>query len=90
MSPPRLQAPIVLVHGVVGYGRLNVGGSTFLSYWTNIPEAIAAAGNRVLVPRLPPTASPCPSRGGRISSGAQQARLPRSATRGRRPPPRGA
>jgi triacylglycerol lipase len=52
---PRLAHPVVLVHGVVGYGRLNVGGSTFMSYWTNIPEMIAAAGNRVLVPRLPAT-----------------------------------
>jgi triacylglycerol lipase len=57
MKFPRLTRPVVLVHGLAGYGRLNVGGSTFMSYWTNIPEAIASAGNRVLVPRLPPTAS---------------------------------
>jgi triacylglycerol lipase len=56
MEMPRLAHPIVLVHGVVGYGRMHVGGSTFMCYWTNIPEAIAAAGNRVFVPRLPPTA----------------------------------
>src|SRR4051812_11475598 len=53
MSIPRLSHPIILVHGVMGYGRLQVGGSTMMSYWTNIPEAIAGAGNRVLVPRLP-------------------------------------
>jgi triacylglycerol lipase len=57
MKIPRFSNPIVLVHGVLGYGRLHVGGSTFMSYWTNIPEALAAAGNRVLVPRLPPAAS---------------------------------
>ena len=57
MKFPRLGHPVVLVHGLAGYGRLNVGGSTFMSYWTNVPEAIAAAGNRVFVPRLPPTAS---------------------------------
>jgi triacylglycerol lipase len=57
MKFPRLAHPVVLVHGLAGYGRLNVGGSTFMSYWTNVPEAIAAAGNRVYVPRLPPTAS---------------------------------
>ena len=57
MKFPRLGHPVVLVHGLAGYGRLNVGGSTFMSYWTNIPEAIAAAGNRVFIPRLPATAS---------------------------------
>jgi len=57
MQFPRLGRPVVLVHGLVGYGRLQVGGATFMCYWTNIPEAIAAAGNRVLVPRLPPTES---------------------------------
>jgi triacylglycerol lipase len=56
MNIPRLSDPIVLVHGVCGYGRMHVGGSTLLCYWTNIPEALAAAGNRVLVPRLPPAA----------------------------------
>lgn len=56
MKVPRLGNPIVLVHGVMGFGRLHVGGSTLLSYWTNIPEVLAAAGNRVLVPRLPPAA----------------------------------
>jgi len=54
---PRLGQPIVLVHGVAGYGRLNVGGMTLMSYWTNIPEAIATGGNRIFVPRLPPTES---------------------------------
>jgi triacylglycerol lipase len=56
MKMPRLADPIVMVHGLVGYGRLQVGGSTLMCYWTNIPDAIAAAGNRVFVPRLPPTA----------------------------------
>jgi triacylglycerol lipase len=56
MKVPRLGNPIVLVHGVMGFGRLQVGGSTLLSYWTNIPEALSASGNRVLVPRLSPAA----------------------------------
>ena len=57
MKMPRLANPIVLVHGVLGYGRLQVGGSTFMSYWTNIPEALMSGGNRVLVPRLPAASS---------------------------------
>jgi triacylglycerol lipase len=56
MKIPRLPHPIVLVHGVLGYGRLHVGGSVLLSYWGNIPDVLAAAGNRVLVPRLPAAA----------------------------------
>jgi triacylglycerol lipase len=58
MSPsiPRLPAPIVLVHGLLGYDRLRVGSWTVLSYFSTIPEALEAAGNRVLVPRLSPTA----------------------------------
>jgi triacylglycerol lipase len=57
MSIPKLRHPIVLVHGLMGFGRLHVVGSTMLSYWTNIPEVLRAPGNRVLVPRLPPAAS---------------------------------
>jgi triacylglycerol lipase len=57
MKVPRLAHPIVLVHGVLGYGRMHVGGSVLMSYWGNIPDVLAAAGNRVLVPRLPPAAS---------------------------------
>ncbi len=56
MKVPRLGNPIVLVHGLMGYGRMHVGGSLFLSYWGNIPDMLAASGNRVLVPRLPPAA----------------------------------
>jgi triacylglycerol lipase len=56
MIIPRLRDPIVLVHGVLGFGRFQMGRSTLLSYWTNIPDVLEAAGNRVLVPRLPPAA----------------------------------
>jgi triacylglycerol lipase len=56
MTIPRLRAPIVLVHGLLGYDHLRIHSWTVLSYFTNIPEALAAAGNRVLVPRLSPTA----------------------------------
>jgi len=57
MKVPRLRHPIVLVHGVLGYGRLHIAGSTFMSYWSNIPDVLMASGNRVLVPRLPAAAS---------------------------------
>jgi triacylglycerol lipase len=60
MSMPRLAAPIVLVHGLMGYVHLRVASWTVLTYFTNIPEALTAAGNRVLLPRLSPTEGiPC-------------------------------
>jgi triacylglycerol lipase len=56
MNVPRLNHPIVLVHGILGLGQLRVGGPARLNYWGNIPSVLAAAGNRVLVPRLPSAA----------------------------------
>jgi triacylglycerol lipase len=53
---PRLQAPVVLVHGLLGFSRVQVGGRTVLNYFPGIFEAIEAAGNRVLAPTLSPTA----------------------------------
>ena len=46
---PKLRSPIVLVHGLLGYGRLKLGGWTIASYFAKIPEFLSAAGNRVLV-----------------------------------------
>jgi triacylglycerol lipase len=56
VSMPRLSAPIVLVHGLFGYDHLRLGSWTVISYFVDIPEALQAAGNRVLIPRLRPTA----------------------------------
>lgn len=55
MTAPKLQAPIVLVHGLLGYDQLKVCGWTMKHYFPGIPELLTAAGNRVLVPRLSPT-----------------------------------
>src|SRR5438445_3539239 len=55
MKVPKLRAPLVLVHGLLGYGRLQLGGWTVASYFGNIPAFLAASGNRVLVPQLSPT-----------------------------------
>jgi triacylglycerol lipase len=50
----KLQAPIVLVHGLFGFDRLRLAGWTVASYFPRIPEYLTAAGNRVLVPKLAP------------------------------------
>jgi triacylglycerol lipase len=52
---PRLRSPVVLVHGLLGFGRVQVAGYTVASYFPGIAEALEAAGNRVLVPTLCPT-----------------------------------
>jgi triacylglycerol lipase len=51
--PPR--APIVLVHGLLGFDRVKVGPYTLLRYFPRIEEALTAAGYRVAVPNLAKT-----------------------------------
>jgi triacylglycerol lipase len=57
MSPhtriARLNAPIVLAHGLFGFARIGVGRLSVAAYFRGIPQAIEAAGNRVLVTRVP-------------------------------------
>jgi len=55
MAVPALKAPIVLVHGLLGFDRLQMGAWTVTHYFRGIPEMLRAAGNRVLVARLSPT-----------------------------------
>jgi triacylglycerol lipase len=56
MTIPKLRSPIVLVHGLLGLTRLEVGCWTLGGYFAGIPETLRAAGNRVLVPQLSLTA----------------------------------
>jgi triacylglycerol lipase len=53
---PKLNAPIVLVHGLCGFDRLSAFGRTIKDYFPGIRERLEAAGNRVLVARVSPTA----------------------------------
>ncbi len=55
-SIPQLNAPIVLVHGLLGYDRLCAFGRVIKDYFPGICEPLEAAGNRVLVARVSPTA----------------------------------
>jgi triacylglycerol lipase len=52
MLTPKLRAPIVLVHGLLGFGVIRVGPFQVASYFRGVPEALRQAGNRVLVPSL--------------------------------------
>jgi triacylglycerol lipase len=52
----RLDAPLVLAHGLGGFTRLGVGRLTLTTYFRGLPEALQAAGNRVLLTRVPPIA----------------------------------
>jgi triacylglycerol lipase len=53
---PRLELPIVLVHGLFGFDRIQVGALTIANYFPGIVEALQLGGNRVFVPSLSPTA----------------------------------
>jgi len=55
MAVAVLKAPIVLVHGLLGFDKLAMGAWTLTHYFRGIPEMLQAAGNRVMVARLNPT-----------------------------------
>jgi triacylglycerol lipase len=58
MANPGLKAPIVLVHGILGFDKLAVGGVTIGDYFRAVGEALRAAGNAVPEPpRLNPAGS---------------------------------
>lgn len=52
----RVQAPIVLVHGLLGFDQLQVNGWAIADYFPGIKAALEAAGNVVFIARLSPTA----------------------------------
>ena len=53
---PRIDAPIVLAHGLFGFNRIGLGPVTLASYFRGIPALLESSGNRVLVTRVHPTA----------------------------------
>jgi triacylglycerol lipase len=56
MRTTALRAPIVLAHGLFGFGRVCCGPLILASYFRGIPEMLRAMGHRVLVTRVHPTA----------------------------------
>lgn len=54
---PRVEAPVVLLHGLLGFDRVFVFRRPVLDYFPGIVDHLRSSGNRVLVPRLSPTAS---------------------------------
>lgn len=57
ISFARLDAPIVLAHGLGGFSRIGVGPLTIATYFRGIPQAMKLSGNRVLVTQVPPLAA---------------------------------
>ena len=55
MALPKLRSPIVLVHGLLGFGEVRLRGVTVSEYFPDVSRALRAAGNRVLIPNLSPT-----------------------------------
>jgi triacylglycerol lipase len=56
MIAPKLNNPIVLVHGFFGFDRLRLCGMTLAHYFPGIPSFLTASGNRVFIPKLTATA----------------------------------
>jgi triacylglycerol lipase len=56
MIAPRVRAPIVFVHGLMGFNSLCVLGRPVASYFRGIGESLSAAGNRVYTAQVSPTA----------------------------------
>jgi triacylglycerol lipase len=54
MKIARLRAPIVMVHGLLGFDRMAMGQWVLTDYFRGIPDALRAAGNRVLLASLSP------------------------------------
>src|SRR5437764_41018 len=52
---PRLRAPIVLAHGLMGYDRLCFADYPVKDYFSGIGTRLGQAGNRILRARLSPT-----------------------------------
>jgi triacylglycerol lipase len=57
MTLPKLRSPIVLVHGLLGFNKIEVAGATLIDYFRGIPQLLIEAGNRVFTPVLAPTGS---------------------------------
>src|SRR3954462_3821909 len=56
MRVARLRTPIVLVHGLFGFDQVRLGDWVVADYFPGIADGLRAAGNRVLLARLSPTA----------------------------------
>jgi triacylglycerol lipase len=56
MHIPKLQSPIVLVHGLLGFSAVRVLGKPLAKYFHGIEDDLEAAGNRVHCAGLSPTA----------------------------------
>ena len=58
MNNSQTQAPIVLVHGILGFNQLTLGGSKVADYFRSIPDALRSDGHLVPEPpRLNPAGS---------------------------------
>jgi triacylglycerol lipase len=53
---PKLEAPLVLVHGLCGFDRLYAFRRPVIDYFPGVREQLQEAGNGVYTPRLSPTA----------------------------------
>lgn len=55
MAIPKIHSPIVLIHGLLGFDRLQLAGVAIADYFPGIAQSLTIAGNRILVPAVSPT-----------------------------------
>ena len=53
MHAPKLDAPILLAHGMLGLAQALVKGLRLADYFRGIPAWLRTAGNKVLTPEVP-------------------------------------
>jgi len=53
----RLNSPIVLAHGLLGFSQMAIRGITLATYFRVVPRYIEELGNRVVLTQVPPTGS---------------------------------
>jgi triacylglycerol lipase len=53
MATSKLNAPIVLAHGLLGFREIAVGRLTLAKYFRGVPEFLRASGNRVVATHVP-------------------------------------
>jgi triacylglycerol lipase len=55
MVIPKLRAPIILAHGLLGFNEVKLCGYRLACYFPGIPELLTEAGNRAFVATVSPT-----------------------------------
>lgn len=54
MVAAKLRAPIVLIHGLLGFNQIRLCGMTLVDYFPEVPDFLRSSGNQVRVAQVSP------------------------------------